>query len=157
MANRLIIAAAGSGKTTYIVKEASKIKDKKVLITTFTEANEAEIRNKFYDQNGCIPSNIDVQTWFSFLLEHGVRPFQGTFTDRPIAGILLVNQKSGVKVDSKSRPIYWGERDFDRHYFSNDYRLFTDKIAKLAVRCNEQTDGLVITRLAIPATQVSTA
>ena len=44
--NRLIVAAAGSGKTTFLVEEALKIKDKNVLMTTFTEANEAEIKKK---------------------------------------------------------------------------------------------------------------
>lgn len=46
MSNKLIIAAAGSGKTTYLVKEALELKDSRVLITTYTEANEAEIRKK---------------------------------------------------------------------------------------------------------------
>ena len=32
MSNRLILAEAGSGKTTYIVNEDLKIKDTKVLI-----------------------------------------------------------------------------------------------------------------------------
>ena len=36
--NKLIIAAAGSGKTTQLVEEALKIKAKKVLITTYTQA-----------------------------------------------------------------------------------------------------------------------
>ena len=49
--NRLIVAAAGSGKTTFLVKEALKIKDKNVLMTTFTEANEAEIRKKIIEKN----------------------------------------------------------------------------------------------------------
>ena len=39
MSNKLIIAAAGSGKTTHLVNEALKITDKKVLIRTFTETN----------------------------------------------------------------------------------------------------------------------
>ena len=37
--NELIIAAAGSGKTTYLVREALKIKDENVLVTTFTDEN----------------------------------------------------------------------------------------------------------------------
>ena len=69
--NRLIVAAAGSGKTTFLVEEALKIKDKNVLMTTFTEANEAEIRKKIIQKNKFIPSNIIVQTWFSMLLQHG--------------------------------------------------------------------------------------
>lgn len=74
MSNKLIIAAAGSGKTTHLVKEALKITDSRVLITTYTEANENEIKKKFYAINGCIPENITIQTWFSFLIQHGVKP-----------------------------------------------------------------------------------
>ena len=39
MVNRLIIAAAGSGKTTYLVRQAMQQSDS-VLITTYTIANE---------------------------------------------------------------------------------------------------------------------
>ena len=46
MVNRLIIAAAGSGKTTYLVRQAMQQSDS-VLITTYTIANELEIRKKF--------------------------------------------------------------------------------------------------------------
>jgi DNA helicase-2/ATP-dependent DNA helicase PcrA len=43
--NKLIIAAAGSGKTTYLVNESLKVPaSKNVLITTYTEANEAGIK-----------------------------------------------------------------------------------------------------------------
>ena len=77
--NKLIIAAAGSGKTTFLVEEALKQKEGKVLITTYTQANEAEIRKKIIEENhkknglACIPENVTVQSWFSFLLQHGVR------------------------------------------------------------------------------------
>ena len=73
MSNNLIVAAAGSGKTTHLVNEALKIADEKVLITTFTEANENEIRKKFYDLKGYIPNNITFQTWFSFLIQNGLK------------------------------------------------------------------------------------
>ena len=66
MSNKLIIAAAGSGKTTYIVNESLKEKNHPILITTFTENNEREIIKKFYEINGSIPKNIKIQTWFSF-------------------------------------------------------------------------------------------
>ena len=83
MVNRLIIAAAGSGKTTYLVKQAMRQSDS-VLITTYTIANELEIRKKFVELNGCVPHNVTIQTWYSFLLQHGVRPFQGVVLDDKI-------------------------------------------------------------------------
>ena len=48
--NRLLIAAAGSGKTTFLVDEALKQKEGKILITTYTQANEEEIRKKIIEK-----------------------------------------------------------------------------------------------------------
>lgn len=147
--NKLIIAAAGSGKTTYLVNEALKLKKEKVLITTYTQANEAEIRKKIIEKNKCIPENITVQTWFSFLLKHGVRPFQGILFDKRINGLILVNSQSGLKGYTKYRqPIYFGEeKDFEKHYFSNKLKIYSDKLSKFVFRCNEKTDGSVIDRI----------
>ena len=63
-------------------------------MTTFTEANEAEIRKKIVEKNKFIPSNITVQTWFSTLLQHGIRPYQGCLFDHDIKGMNLVSGRS---------------------------------------------------------------
>lgn len=60
--SKLMIAAAGSGKTAYWVKQALNIKDANVLITAFTDANEAGIINKIAKLIGSISSNIHRQT-----------------------------------------------------------------------------------------------
>lgn len=147
--NKLIIAAAGSGKTTHLVKEALKIKEKRVLITTYTQANESEIRKKIIEINKCIPENITVQTWFSFLLKHGVRPFQGTLFEKKIKGLILVNSQSGLKGYTKNKqPIYFGEeREFEQHYFTKGLKIYSDKLSKFVFRCNEKTIGNVIDRI----------
>ena len=44
--NKLIIAAAGSGKTTYIINSSIGNKDDNILITTYTIANSLEIKKK---------------------------------------------------------------------------------------------------------------
>lgn len=146
--NKLIIAAAGAGKTTFLVNEALKIKDERVLITTYTQANEAEIRNKIIEVNKCIPPNVIVQTWFSFLLQHGVRPFQGGLFEKEITGLILVNSQSGLKYYFKGKPIYFSEeKEFERHYFSKEIKIYSDKISKFVFRCNENSGGAVIERL----------
>lgn len=148
MSNKLIVAAAGSGKTTHLVNEALKIADKKVLITTFTDANENEIRKKFYEIKGYIPSNIAIQTWFSFLIQHGIKPYQSVVCNEKIKGLMLVNQKSGLRGYNKvKKPVYFGENDPINYYFSKSKLLFSDKVAKFAVRANELTKGLVIERI----------
>lgn len=146
--NKLIIAAAGSGKTTFLVKKAKNIKNEKVLITTYTEANEAEIRKKF---NGCIPKNITIQTWFSFLLQHGVRPYQSAMNDdlhEKKIGFYLTEKQSGLRYYNGNQPVYWGEQDFFKFYFTKSLKIYSDKISKFIVECNKKTKGEIIKRIA---------
>ncbi|MDP2947068.1 MAG: UvrD-helicase domain-containing protein [Nanoarchaeota archaeon] len=146
--NRLIIAAAGSGKTTFLVKEALKLKNRKVLFTTYTQANDSEIRKKIIEINNCIPENLTIQTWFSFLLQHGARPYQGCLFEKKINGLLLVNNQSGLKYVYKGIPVYFSEeKDFEDHYFSKSLKIYSDKLSKFVFRCNEKTNGDVIDRL----------
>jgi DNA helicase-2/ATP-dependent DNA helicase PcrA len=144
--NRLIISSAGSGKTTYLVNESLKIKDSKVLITTYTEANEEEIRKKIIEINGFIPYNIIIQTWFSFLLEHGVKPFQSHLFNDKVEGLILVNTQSALKFIGKF-PVYYGEEDIKRHYFSPSNLIYSDKLSKFVFKCNARGNGDVIDRL----------
>ncbi len=147
--NRLIIAAAGSGKTTYLIESALKQKHERVLITTYTQANEEEIRRSFIKINGCVPPNVYIQTWFSTLLQHGVRPFQGGVYDRKIRGMVLVNEQSGVKFEDKStgKKYYYGESDIQNYYFTKSSIIYSDKISKFVLKCNENSNGAVIDRL----------
>lgn len=146
--NKLIVAAAGAGKTTFLVNEALKIRHERVLITTYTQANEAEIRKKIIEVNKCIPPNVIVQTWFSFLLQHGVRPFQGGLYEKDITGLILVNSQSGLKYYFKGKPIYFSEeKEFERHYFNKEIKIYSDKISKFVFICNANSGGAVIERL----------
>ncbi len=147
MSNRVMIAAAGAGKTTFLITEALKIPSERVLITTFTNANELEIRKKFVEMCGSIPANITIQTWFSFLLQHGVRPYQSVIIDSTIKGFKLVNQKSGLRYKGKAGPVYWGEKDPAKYYFSNSMDIYSDKIAKFVCKANELSGGKVIDRI----------
>ena len=147
--NRLIIAAAGAGKTTFLVKEALKQKDGNVLIVTYTQANEEEIRKKIIEINKCIPENIRVQTWFSFLLQHGVRPYQGCLFEENVKGMILVNQRSAVKYyNTRGIPVcYKEDEELEKHYFTNTFKIYSDKLSKFVFKCNHKSGGAVVDRL----------
>jgi DNA helicase II / ATP-dependent DNA helicase PcrA len=146
--NRLVIAAAGSGKTTYLVEQALKIRDQRVLITTYTDSNEAEIRQKFFDLVGHVPANVVITTWFSLLITHGVLPFQGCVFDFPVRGMLLVQAQSGIRyTNSYGVGVAWPEDDIAHHFFDAHGRVFSDKLSKLVIRCNEKSGGAVTDRL----------
>ena len=154
MANDLIIASAGSGKTTVLVERAIQKANagETVLITTFTEACEGEIKNKLVEaSDGYIPDNITIQTWFSFLIKHGAKPYQDyvTDTDTEITGLILEDGKSGIRYTTKEgKPVYWGEaKNPYEFYFSKSGKIYSDKLAKFVIRCNKDSGGKVIDRI----------
>ena len=152
MTNELIIACAGSGKTTLLVKKAIEKANsgETVLITTFTEACEQEIKDKMVEENGgYIPDRITIQTWFSFLIKHGARPYQDCVIDTEITGLVLVSGRSGLRNETaEGRKFYWGEaKDPYNFYFSKTGKIYSDKLAKFVVRCNKDSGEKVIKRI----------
>lgn len=137
--NTVVIAAAGSRKTTYLVEEALKYPDKRILILTYTIFNLGQIRRYFIDRIGFIPGNITVQSWYSFLLQDCVRPYQNVVYDKKrISNIFFVEGRSSS---------YVPKTNIDRYFFSHGDRIYTDKISDFACMCNDKSGGLVIRRL----------
>jgi len=146
-----MIAAAGAGKTTYLVQEALKIKDKKILITTFTDENIREIKKKIIELNGFIPKNIIIRGWFSFLLQDCLRPYQCVLNselyNKNVGFNYWTEGQSGLKYVVKGRPIYWGEKDFFKYYFDSKLAIYSDKLSKFVIRIHEKNSNLIFERL----------
>lgn len=156
MYNKLIIAGAGSGKTTFLTNEAIRLINERVLITTYTESNREEIERKILTNCRCIPSRIKVQTWFSFLIQHGVKPYQGAVNEslygKTISGMILNNgeygcyQLKGRSGKPQRRP-YSEEKQFYEHYFTKSVKILSDRLSKFVIRANTATNGEVIRRI----------
>lgn len=138
--NKLIVASAGSGKTRLVIDGAldSVRLGRRVLITTFTEACANEIYERIIDRNGSFPNNLHLITWFSFLIRHGVKPFQGQLFDFEIKGLMLVNGQSAA---------FSSESEIKKHYFTANYHVYSDKLAKLTIKCDEASNGMVFRRI----------
>src|SRR5437588_511545 len=79
--NRAVIAAAGSGKTEYIIGRTLELPaTRRVLITTYTRYNCDQIFGRIQTANGCTPPHVSVQGWFSFLMNQAARPYQSSVT-----------------------------------------------------------------------------
>src|SRR5690554_7901676 len=88
-----------------------------------------------------------VQPWFSFLLQHGVKPLQGSFNellfDYKINGMLLVNSpsapkysfiaKEGKRKGQKTNVYYKEDENLIEHYFSSNVKIYSDKISEYVV------------------------
>jgi len=136
--NRVIVSAAGSGKTTTVVQEAVSKPHNKIAILTYTINNLNEIRKNFYLLHGSIPDNVTLMSWFTFLLQECVRPYQNFVYDKHrIESIAFVNYRSALYVE---------KTNIEKYYLSGR-NIFTDKISEFALMCNQNSKGLVVNRL----------
>jgi len=138
-ANKVILACAGSRKTSTIIEKALSLTDRRVLITTYTINNTDQKKDRIISIKGYIPKNITVSTWFSFLLSDGARPYQNVcYSKRRIKSIFFVNKKSVPFI---------GEKEFNKHYFYDSELIYTDKLSKFIIKCNNISSGAVLKRL----------
>ena len=137
MPNKIIIASAGSGKTTTVVKSSCDDASKRTAVITYTKNGREEIIRKTYERNNCVPPHVTIDTWFSFLLRHFVRPYQRCLYRTRVAGIHFIAGRSPYRIPERAtRP----------HFFSNPRLIYNDKISKFACRTIEITDGLPLQR-----------
>ena len=67
-ASRIVISAAGGGKTTRVVDQALANDSGITALITYTRNNVREIQLKAYGRSTVIPANVEVVSWYSFLL-----------------------------------------------------------------------------------------
>lgn len=135
--NRVIVASAGSGKTSTIVNDAHGSADTRCAAITYTNNSRSEISDKAFRILGHLPPNLRVSTWYAFLLRHFVRPYQRCLYEPRVSSLRFVN---GISAR------YVPETQTARHYFGAKGKIYIDKVSKFACRAIEQTGGLPIQR-----------
>lgn len=137
--NTVLIASAGSRKTTYVVEQALEDCTRRVLILTYTIENVNQIRDYIIAKVGYIPEHILVQGWFTFLLNDCVRPYQNfVYNKRRIENIFFVEGKSAPYTKKENTEVY---------FLSEGNKIYTDKISEFACVCNGRSTGAVMERL----------
>lgn len=131
--SKLIIAAAGSGKTETLVNMAMEEK-RTMVITTYVDENIEEIKARFYQKKGYIPENVTIIPWFTFLLTHGVKPYQDAHYTKDIKGVCMTGGTSTRGISKAN----------EQFYFSNDGRIYADKIACFLLLLDDLLKGKVL-------------
>ncbi len=139
--NQILVASAGSRKTTQIVEAAVGLAGKRVLITTYTNENLDQIREFITDRCGCIPKHITVLSWYSFLLQDGVRPYQSFVTSegRRVNSILFESLPDWQRRIAKANA--------DIYFLTKGDDVYRDRVSELVCTCDDKSGGLVIKRL----------
>ena len=137
--NRIIICAAGGGKTTSIVEEACGEVSSKCALVTYTKNNEQEIHRKFYKIAPVLPPHVEVLSWFTFVLRELARPYRPVLHGQRIEGFSWQEGRSVPFVpQSRTSP----------HYFHDGRYIYSDKVAKFVCECDRMSGGKVMRRLA---------
>jgi superfamily I DNA/RNA helicase len=135
MNNELILAVAGSRKTQGIIDHCARIDgQKRVLVLTFTQFNQNEIRNRL---SRCAGNNsyIEVLGWYTFLLRHFAKPFLPyKFPGQRILGF-----------NFDGRP-YMMARGINR-FLDKNYHAYACELARLSAELITASQGALIFRL----------
>jgi len=138
-ANRIILASAGSGKTTAVVQEACSGHPVRSALITYTLNGRDELSDKAYEYYGAIPPNVSIGTWYSFVLTHFVRPYQNYLYGPRVAAINFNRVPDALRGINKT--------DTHRFFFSSPGRMWRDRVTDFACQVIEKTGALPVRRI----------
>jgi len=134
-----MLAAAGSRKTTSVVNMALADTSSRILILTYTIENLATIESYFVGIHGMVPPNVTLQSWYSFLLQDGARPYQSTLYSGPRIENIAFIQRTIMPYPARSNP--------SRYYLAGSTHIYKDFLAEFVHFVNQQGSGCVMNRL----------
>lgn len=122
MAKQLVLAVAGSGKTTKILNSISP--EKRSLIVTYTNENLRSLESSLVAKYGHVPDNVCLLSYFSFLYTFCIRPY--------------LSHALRDKSYTWNTPGYFrgapGKSSID-HYMTKGRYLYGNRAAKLVIEC----------------------
>lgn len=152
--NKIVLAVAGSGKTTNLVKEAVKIVDdvkNKILIITYTTNGINSINEKILENNLGVPHDrIKVLSWYQFLFNECILPYQKDFDKRiESKGILFAEETPMKKYKKRDFPVWFFEKKNSPRRFltATTSKLYADTMSDFLIQISNKNSDLFIKRL----------
>jgi DNA helicase-2/ATP-dependent DNA helicase PcrA len=136
--NCAVLAVAGARKTQTLVDEALSDPSRRVLVTTYTVQNLREITRRIEHEVSVVPPNVQVASWFSFLLGDGIRPYQSAVLGEigVVRGLNFIAQKHRYM-----------PRTSRAFYLDSNHDVFRDGMADFVCYANAKSGGMVVGRL----------
>jgi DNA helicase-2/ATP-dependent DNA helicase PcrA len=149
LTKKLVLASAGAGKTQTIIDEAIARADdgQSVLILTYTENNQRELKHRLAQVAQSNPENIKVKGWFSFLLEDMIRPYQNSIIPNRIAGLNFTttnpHKRDNFVIPGRAEIDLKGNTLNAKHFLTIDSnKAHSTFLAKLAIRICERVGSV---------------
>ncbi|MBL3576011.1 AAA family ATPase [Rhodovulum sulfidophilum] len=137
--DRIVLAAAGSGKTTTAVELACENTEKRTALITYTLNGRSELEARAYRGFGAIPPHVTISSWYSFVLTHFVRPYQNHLHDRRVD---TINFERAPITRRRFRKC-----QISPYFFSSPNRIWSDRATDFACKLIDETNGQPINRI----------
>ncbi len=143
--NIIRVEAAGAGKTYNICKEALESAnnpetDKRVVLLSYTNRGIGAIKAEVCKQNmGVIDSKIDIMTWYSFILNELVKPYQNV--------IFEINEVRSIDFTDAYGKVNYEKTGTRGRYITANGEVKSKEIAELVLQINKKSKGKVMNRL----------
>ncbi|MFU0761769.1 UvrD-helicase domain-containing protein [Staphylococcus pasteuri] len=141
MDKRIVIAAAGAGKTYYVANDWGV--NERVILISFTNANVANIRKEVQKRfNNQIPNNVKIMTFDSFAYNNLIKPIEP-----------LLNIEDSTSIDINTTPVEDPRKpgfvkiDNIHHYLNDNNQFYVTRIGKLFLKLKKSTQKIVLDRL----------
>ncbi len=140
MPSKVITAAAGARKSTRLVELAAGNPEKRTLVLTFTIDNLQTIHNYFIAKYGILPMHVTTNSWYSFLLREGVRPYQNVLYPKGprIESVFFNSDLPPFKIPRSATKEY---------YLTGDRLINKDRLAEFVHFTNAADSNCVVDRL----------
>lgn len=136
MQNKIVLAVAGSGKTNAIATQVSaQSPGASSLALTFTVDAQRELESRIPNT---FVGNHETQGWYSFLVQHIVRPYF------PAVFYGIVPHRLQFVSSDRDIPKY---RNGWKYYLNDDHEPYSNRLGLLAKKTLEKTDNAPIRRL----------
>ena len=121
MDKQLILAVAGSGKTTLIVNKLDL--ERSHLTVTYTRENIRNLYQGIVNKFGFFPKNISLYSFFEFLYSFCYKPFLGMI-DRPKGLFWDFPPEFTRKMSAENK----------LHFFTSDRRVYHNRLSKYLIK-----------------------
>lgn len=137
--DRIVLATAGSGKTTTAAKLACEDSGKRTGLITYTLNGRKELEARAYREFGAVPPHVTISTWYSFVLTHFVRPYQNHLHEWRVDTINFDRAPASRRSFRKNQVA--------GYFFSSPNRIWSDRTTDFACQLINATDGLPTNRI----------
>src|ERR1700694_5194166 len=108
--NRVILACAGSGKTTAIIDDARSDSAHRSALITYTINGASELTKIACERHRAVPAYTTIDTWYAFLLSPFLRHYQTQLYKPRVSRLLFIRGQTARFANAGN---------IDKHYFAS--------------------------------------